>query len=417
MSDIFDMSNIPSMFNVYKKNNFEPTISYLESKTIDVDVNTLFSLIDHKQKTAIEFDKIIFELNSDSTIFDLKNILSDSKLIIMINYEPISIFNFSFLISLNEIITDNNSYTIVIPSSWTIGKIFKHCKIKTDLSIKIEIPNESVIKTIKNIYLTVKYFETNLSYENCTDSINPQYYLECTKPFTQLKEVINYEHTDNTNLNLKFFLDTISFTKGFIIEGNITCINKFVIRFNGFDRFEPYDNTLLQTLCYKISDNLHYFSFMNKNNLMDISFDSYVGSLNCSGIDDVSILLTLKNFTVGNKLKIYSVGLNLITYLDYAPYHFMYFNEFSIIASPIYRLLKDKTTGKLTILSKTIRRKLDKEKECCPITNQIIESEYCLCKCCSHAFDYNYLMIWLGKNRTCPMCRSPFDDITKFIKT
>jgi hypothetical protein len=58
---------------------------------------------------------------------------------------------------------------------------------------------------------------------------------------------------------------------------------------------------------------------------------------------------------------------------------------------------------------------VDKNIEC-PISLQVIDSEYAVCGTCRCNFDYKSIRQWLMRNNNCPMCRNSWINNVKYIE-
>lgn len=254
-----------------------------------------------------ELNGIMLYTDQINTIDELHNLMKGGKLEIEIGGAKVFMFDFELLMELNNVIKSNNIYIIKIPSEWTTKDILIGCLQFSSLVIKLDLPNANLIDDVK---LCTNY----CSYD--TNSFQTFIHTSHELPISQITELAKHEWINNSATNITLNLNAKSFVKGYLIEGDISKINTFCIMLNGRERFKPYDNILLQTLCYKISNNLHYFSYINQNNLKDSSITSYVGALNCSSIDDIRLILQLLPSETLQQLKIYSVGFNILKYIN-----------------------------------------------------------------------------------------------------
>lgn len=140
----------------------------------DPDVATFELLFNIKNHHSIKFNKVIFNTNLNVT--DFTKIINEGKILFYLEYEPICIFNFSLLLKLQNIIMQNNSYIITIPSDWTLETIHSNqCHKNFDMIVRIEIPFTQKINNITNVNLSL------INY--VSDAFNRSF----IDPITQLK--------------------------------------------------------------------------------------------------------------------------------------------------------------------------------------------------------------------------------------
>lgn len=359
--------------------------------------------------STCKFTDVVLYSNQINTVEEFKNLMQDGEMEMYIGGSPCFKFAFSLLMELCNVIKSDNFYKIQIPSEWTTGNILLGYLEYYDFEIKMCVPNAHVIDNVK--FITDCCFYNRRLY---IDFLRHGHEKEIGQIFKEAEYIWGENTNQNTPIDVILNIHSNSFAKGHLIEGDISKIDKFGIILNGHERFSPYNNTLLQTVCYKISDNLHYFSFTNENNLKTITTSGYVGGTNYSSADDAKFDLKLKPATVGTKLKIYTIGFNLLRYLSgmAGTAYTIYFDD--IRYTPFNFRLNTSMTMSSEWTSET--RPLDPNKKDCPITQELITKNYALCNVCMHVFDYDALNLWLTKSKNCPTCRSKWKNHVKYTE-
>lgn len=203
---------------------------------------------------------------------------------IQVNFENNFVFKlyFKMLFELSEFDVRENSYILTIPSDYTIREI----NMTSDVDIYVPLHR-------------TKNFDIKIGYEE-KYTVLP---LIAVQPLNNKKifQMIELEYEYKWN-DMQKSVDTMGFamnkkikseaTKGYFFLGNFSKIKKMMITFNGYCKFQ-FNSTQLNIHCHKITDNLYYFPYANKNNYQDSSLESFVGSAYYNDIDLVRIYLTV----------------------------------------------------------------------------------------------------------------------------
>lgn len=271
---------------------------------------------------TVKLNSFVFNSLKISTVEDFKDKMQAGYLMVEIdsqgnNSMAIMQCDFSIMMELAEVIKyDCNdhintiySYTVDFPS-YVLDEIIITALQHHSLYITMVIPNAHLIEQTR-MFVEYTYHD-----EQQKQTLTTVAHEKVIQQITLLKTHI-WESDEQTTISSN--LDAMAVTKGFFIEGDITKIKQLTIKLVGTLVIE-YDNFMLRKFCYKISNNLHYLSYTNKNNYKDMSIDSYIGGINHSSYEVKLTLVLNPSYKVGKQpshsaIRFYSVSLNFLRYM------------------------------------------------------------------------------------------------------
>jgi len=276
-------------------------------KTIIHNLDSSGSVKFDNNSTYIKLTHLIFKTKNEITTTEFKNKIKNDRINIKLGGVS-EYIDLSLCCELDQPIKlENNTITIKIPFDYTfeyiiIGKLCtQHCLIfYVELDDKLYFEQISVVVEHRNIINHDELVRIqNLNIEKCI-----QQFQTCEiKPDQNKMEI-----TERLYFNFP--------TKGYFIEcDNINNISN--VKFNIYDteRFN-YDKIMLDLFAFKISKSLMFISFTNKNNYKECTVESYIGSLNQSMINNMS--MTIKFDTqMSSLIKIHSININIQRYMYY----------------------------------------------------------------------------------------------------
>lgn len=258
---------------------------------------------------VIKFNSLVLCTNSnamDSIELDSNNFKNDD-ITIIIGGKHVMTYNINLMMELYPVKKIGNSLVLKIPNECTFGEILYIALQYDDVHVCVMLQDSQIISSVQ-LYVEHKYYEHDIR-----KSINENLH---EKPIQYIR--MSASHTWNCNVEtiITTKLIGLMYTKGHFIEGNLSKIKKMVIYINGSPRIS-YDNIMLQAVCFKISNNLHYFSYTNENNYNDISFKSFDGSPNFNNYDQIKLKLYLYPSNESEStIKFYSVTLGIMRYFS-----------------------------------------------------------------------------------------------------
>lgn len=232
-------------------------------------------------------------------INEFKDIIRNRSCILNIGNCNIVTFDFNILIELNQIEKKNDTFMIKIPD-YIINEIIvimiQHHTINLIFNFTHDFQSIDIITKYN-------YYDTNIR----------RIYAQCIHEHI----IQNIYHTVNITgeqLINEIILECDLLTKGFFVKGNLNNIKKIELRLNGLVRFN-YNDVMLSYLGHVVSENMFYISFEGSNNYKDLTFDSYVESLNLLRINDVNLKLDLYEQNVST-YDIYFISMNILKYVS-----------------------------------------------------------------------------------------------------
>lgn len=253
-------------------------------------------------------DQFIFEylqLKSDTitSIDELKVYLKNAKIDIIIGKLCVISYHLNLLMELISPIKSENYYFIQIPSRWTIGYIDILTFYFYDVKFKLDIKNDDIFDE-KNILTRFIYIENN----GMRDIIKP--HINTLQQYALSSE--NYQNTNSDIHIISLNNDYCYNVKGYFLLTDISKISSIELLINNMSRL-VYNMHTINVFCKKISDNLIYIPFEDKENYQKITLESYSGSSNYRKIHDIKMKIKFKE-CVDSNVFIYSVGLMFLVY-------------------------------------------------------------------------------------------------------
>lgn len=321
----------------------------------------------------IRFRYIIFELNeetlnitNDEFLFHIKFSTLDFNIDSVVQKNYLSLYA-----NLKPIIKLRNGYAITIPFDYTYGELILISLCDSMINISIENIN---VNLFKNVTLTGELIFLDSAHRIALISNNHQ-------KIIQIFESITFNCIEGLN---EIILPFELISKGYFIECDNNSLEKIGLKFNGHDRFDEYDRSMIDLYGHKISNNLTYISYGGGNNYSDTSLTSYRSALNQDNIRSIKLYITMNKV---EEIKIHSIELNILEYIN---------------KKCKFKYGKNCFTNKLNawpIENKFIGTIY------CPILCNNIDKNYGLCIMCNNIFDYKLIKQWLLIANNCPICR------------
>ena len=292
------------------------------------------------------------------------------------------------------------------------------CK-KHNNSIFIKIPNY-LLQNINIIYLQFQSIIYTIHYKssilpNRVNLLNSNIYLSTNeridmsiRPYDQsIQQIQTIDiNLHDAMLSIEQICEFSRITKGYLIQGNIDKLVSFKLLISGHDRI-VFDKDLIDLYCFKISDKLLYVSLDNINHLKDSRSESFRGGFNQSRVVTmIKMAFSEPQYTY----VIHSVTCNKLKYA-----HGMVWSERSEVnigfSDPIYRIVSSTIQMTWVCVNKLIN--LEKN-DTCPISSNMFMAgdKFCCCHQCKTNFGEEPLKVWLNSRRTCPICRTTWNDYT-----
>lgn len=305
-------NNITNTIGVYSTN---PTYASLSEnsviETVHMEMNITNGTFACTQEINRNCDKlvvksILFTTKESTEINTFKELLKDTLFELDVGENIMYKLPFSLLTEIEPIQKDNNNITVYIPYYF----------MKELLVVALD---QNIIKVaLTNINLHL-FSNISITTDNTHMSPHGHYILKncCFEQFIhqlQTQSILFPEPDSNNVAHINTVLHFNHCVKGYFIECNkLDSISNILLQLNGHDRYR-YDKTMLHTIGYRISDNLIYLPFVNKNNYKDISRQSFVGSCNHTRIDGVRLIIKFTNITNTVSLKIHALNFNILRY-------------------------------------------------------------------------------------------------------
>lgn len=223
-------------------------------------------------------------------------------------------------------------------------------------------------------------------------------------------------------------------TRGYFIEfdsGNIDAIDaidNLQLMLNGLTRL-IYNDITLSLYSKKISKNMFYVPLNNNvdnylTQMMDTIITSYVGSLNQSRIDNITLQLklNLNNINNGTQIKVHSLSANLLRYHQHNALQYIdqVYQTYNHVINDVININQNNQNNEPQW--QIVNRPIDLEKnDSCPISLGAFDDndKYCVCSKCDHNFDYEAFVSWYNidnaDNKLCPLCRNPWDNFKIYV--
>ena len=265
-----------------------------------------FSIEIKRSSDSIKLLYLTFESNKIKSVDEFKQLMKNDSL--NINNQWIT-YDFELLMELTEVKKFDDSYIVTIPGNYTIGEFYQIASQHNIFNIYFDIKNIHMIDKIKICY-EMNYYSDNIRKELCDKHQE--------RIFQTITPLINH-HIDSNHIDTDTHIYNCCpnrIAKGYFILGDLNLIELLKIQLNGQDRLK-LNNVQLNMICHKISDKLHYFSFNNKNNYRDMTYESYDGSSNNFRIDTLKFCLKFKKSKyTDSSIKIYELELNIFRYMN-----------------------------------------------------------------------------------------------------
>jgi hypothetical protein len=348
---------------------------------------------------------IIYKSDNISSVDEFKHLMKDDIFEIIIGGTTRCRYNMSLLMNLNEVQKIGCSFSIKIPHEYTIDNFILIGMYNA--TAKIETKNH---ERFHHMSFFIEYI-----YVDMPERV--KLIQQTQNKYIQTIEQCGYDKfTSSHKQSTIHLIDNSSLTKGYFIEGDISKLKHMGIIINGHNRFTTYDEMSIALYCHKISDNLIYYSFNGQNNYKDMSLDSYIGAPNNYRIDTMKMFLDMD--IIGEEIcdvKIYSCSFEYLSYIDGW--------LVSTGKMPYIPPNRNNLHTQTPIISTNIHIWTTEEKDMnisrndtCPISQEIIGSEYCTCLECNNNFDYNSLKQWIDRTPTCPLCKTQWTNKVKYIR-
>jgi hypothetical protein len=365
---------------------------------------------------------------------DYKKEFNHGKITLDIGGQILSTIYFNILISISKIIRTKKSIIIEIPD-YFFNEINMTALDFHEVKLITEFNNTRCeLNSIYCEYKSLPYTERILSklQTNTTDFQTFEHHIEPVN-----NQITRYRLCFN------------GYTKGYFIQGDIYKMEKICIQFNGHDKIN-YDENMILSFCEIIDDDLFYIPFDTEKNYNDLSFESYVGSHDHTMIDNIVIVIKLKNIDdIMDEIGIYGLryiclkvkdgfGLPCNTPIDETykikkVQNLKNIREIDIQQNREYdklrhvtlnsnaseEIYKDLWKTEELDLWKTEELDFD-ENEICILKNEPIENECAKCLICNNIFSYKETRKWLylqhDYNKNCPICENEWTNNIKYVK-
>ena len=223
---------------------------------------------------------LVFDVSNAMTIDEFENNIKYANFKLLLGDDVKWCIPLRFLHNLNKYKIEENQIAVVLPFEW-LSQDF-NLQILTN-QIMFEIENLE-FNNIENVFI--------VNVNKYSDSCNINNYQNVLIQILESK----YVDLEKEQRTLSVNLDFTSNTKGYFIEGDIDNLIKINLLLNDCDKW-LYDKSMLNCFTYRISNNILYvpFSNKNKNNSTIITQESYVNSCNQSEYSSINLVLTFSS--------------------------------------------------------------------------------------------------------------------------
>jgi hypothetical protein len=382
--------------------------------------NNCFKLIiNHNECDTLIPKYLVFNLNSDTNINNFINSIENSK--------------FKMIINNVDLI---NHYLSLYTKLYPVDNVISN-------SFVVKIPFESLfdkLNIFECMFHNIEFQIENLNNENfasinliCTNTFEFERRLDNTTLYRQ-----NFIYQDIDNNNDDRLLNSISLNFDFIIRGyflecNVQKLSNLSISFNRSTLFN-YNKTMINLFTKKINDKLLYIPLNNNFNYEDYNIDNFLGAINHSRFDRVTMDLEWE--TPPGNLRLWANTACLIRYnnglFNYSCGNFInhqLINSNNAVINMIQNNLslgwpetiQNNTQSNNTEWPEIIRIIDTSRNLTCPISFEEFTTgcRYCFCNTCNNNFMASPLRIYFNNRHSnnCPICRTPWTNNNIYINS
>ena len=390
------------------QNTYAPVTQAHEIRSYDLNkYNDQFNICLPRNSDTVCFLYLSFEPNNPNmTIEEFNQTIEHGKFDIIIGNVVISDY-LSLYTKLKPVQKIDNIITIKLPFEYLHKELLQIACQCAECNVKVHNIDTSLFNNCSII--------TDLIFYNNQE--RRMYTGETQNRMIQMFETQSIN--SNNHIDLSFNL----MSKGYFIEGDIDNISEIDIVCDNISRIK-YNRLMIHLLCKKISNNLLYISFNNKD-WQNCTSNSFVGSLN-HGEHEFKMKITNNN---NCEYKIHALSCNSIKY-ENGYYSIMENSTLNgLIVDPrniipmgqIIELTQNNvnrlpSANRYVIVWTDVRKKLSEDEEhVCIICQEDIGMYYASCSSCNNNYDYDSLKHWYGINKTCPLCRTPWINTNRYI--
>jgi hypothetical protein len=375
----------------------------------------------------------------------LFNYLKDIYIIFEVGEQRIVDFPFTLLWNLQQPEIIDNKLYIYFPFKHFFGDIFLNNLYYHDAAF-ILVNYTSLANYASRCSLLCKTFIHSNQQITNSPSCNIIQQISSLEVMVSISEI-----TQQTN---EFVIKTTMFEgliRGFFIESaNIEELIELQFFINGHIRTN-YDTFLIRNKCFKINNNMIFYSFNDDLLYQNRSINAYDGAFHMSA--QVRTQMRLKFNNLRNKVKIYALGMNNyiqtggvgrlesninIYHLkqDFGLHPLITLDQIISHQSQIYfedSIIPNNTYGSYTVgyyqseynimnannENHLIKKIIPEDKKMCGISLDEIQlnEKYMSCINCSNNFKEPSIRRWFQNRMTCPSCRSNWCDFNVYVNS